>query len=421
MNCTTSTFVFLAAAVIAIPIVSGCHPQRAQAATAPSPVAGNTPTDALIKKLQGVAEGRPESIEAWIKLGEAQLQKGRESGELGWYVEGRKNLQKAVDLDPANSAALTKLAGATTIFHDFHRAVKLANEAIKLGATHQAYGVLVDSYIELGDYEAATDAAQKMIDSKPDMGSYSRVSKIRYLMGDFKGAILTMNKALACGSMFGENVAWCRTQIGDLYWRSGAYPAAEAQFKIALDKVPNYRHAQAGMARIRFSQGKQAEGIALMVKACEGKAAPIPYLAELGDYYTLTNEKAKAEATYARIDDTVSRYHEAGIEGEEIMVSQFQLDHDRNVEEAAKVAQSEMAHHQTVEAYATLAWSQFKLGKYAEAKASMKKATRTGVQDALIWYRMAKLEEALGNKTESERLMSAAKSLHPHFHPIYSR
>lgn len=421
MFCTNKFLIFASGLAIAAPLLSGCGTKPAMANPMPLPELGTTPTDSLVRKYRDVADRHPKWVTAWINLGEAQMQKGRESGELAWYVEGRKCLDKAVSIDPDDSGALTKLAAATTVFHDFHGAVKLAEKAIKLGATHQAYAVLVDSYLELGDYEAATDAAQKMIDSKPDMASYSRVSKIRYLMGDYKGAILMMDKALACGSMFGENVAWCRTQMGDLYWRSGAYPAAEQQFKLALEKVPNYRHAIAGIARLRFAQGKSKEAIQLMTQACDGNAAPIPYLSELGDYLALAGDKEKSEAAYDRIDETVRRYHATGIEGEEIMVAQFQLDHDRNIEEAAKVAASEMGHHQTVDAYATLAWSQFKLGKHKDAKRSMAKATRTGVQDALLWYRMSKIEEALGNKTEADRLMAAAKSLHPHFHPIFAK
>ncbi|MBV6459273.1 MAG: Lipopolysaccharide assembly protein B [Fimbriimonadaceae bacterium] len=421
MNCTKHLPILVSGILLAVTNLSGCGPSPATATSMAVPELGSTPTDGLIRKYRAVAEKQPKSVEALVNLGEAQLQKGRESGELAWYVEGRRCLEKAVALDPGDPVALTRLAASKTVFHDFHGAVKLAKEAIQHGATHQAYGVLVDSCLELGDYDAATEAAQKMIDAKPDMGSYSRVSKLRYLMGDIKGAILTMEKALACGSMFSENAAWCRTQIGDLYWRSGAYPAAEKQFLGALEKVPNYRHAQAGLARIRFGQGKRAEAIGLMTRACEGKAAPIPYLAELGDYHIAAGDSDKAEAAFARIGETVKRYHEAGIEGEEIMVAQFQLDHDRNVAEAAKVAASEMSHHQTVEAYANLAWSQYKQAKFAEAKGSMKKAMRTGVQDALLWYRLAKIEAALGNKTEADRLMASAKSLHPNFHPIFAR
>lgn len=55
--------------------------------------------------------------------------------------------------------------------------------------------MLTDANIELGNYKKALEAGQKMVDLKPSMESYIRVSMLRSLYGQVEGAIEAMKIA----------------------------------------------------------------------------------------------------------------------------------------------------------------------------------------------------------------------------------
>ncbi len=81
---------------------------------------------------------------------------------------------------------------------------------------------MVDALVEMGEYERAVDAAQKMVDLRPDTASYSRVSYLRALHGDTKGAIDAMKMAAeAANPKNPESVAWCRVHLGDVLMNFG--------------------------------------------------------------------------------------------------------------------------------------------------------------------------------------------------------
>ncbi len=60
-----------------------------------------------------------------------------------------------------------------------------------------AYGVIGDALVELGRYDEAFEAFQTMVDTKPELASYARVSYARELLGDVVGAIDAMRQAFA--------------------------------------------------------------------------------------------------------------------------------------------------------------------------------------------------------------------------------
>jgi len=80
--------------------------------------------------------------------------------------------------------------------HEFEQSVEWANKALKVDANRaDAYGLLGDAASEMGDYDAAFEHYQKMLDLKPDIASYSRSAHLLFITGGFKKATLLMSKA----------------------------------------------------------------------------------------------------------------------------------------------------------------------------------------------------------------------------------
>src|SRR5438034_1316869 len=76
-------------------------------------------------------------------------------------------------------------------------ALLLGRLAIRLAPySANPYGIEGDALLELGRYSQAFAAFQKMVDLKPNLSSYARVSYARELRGDLPGAITAMRMAL---------------------------------------------------------------------------------------------------------------------------------------------------------------------------------------------------------------------------------
>lgn len=73
-----------------------------------------------------------------------------------------------------------------------------------------------------------------MINIRPDLGSYSRVSYVRELKGDIQGAIDAMKSAVTAGSPVTENTAWCRIQLGNLFYNKGDVETSEKIFQFVV-------------------------------------------------------------------------------------------------------------------------------------------------------------------------------------------
>ncbi len=417
MNKTFAFTIFAAAVVMA-----GCNTSKLQSTgqAKPNPVTPITASNAKsladqqIVKYEALAAKMPDDANTLVTLGQVYAQKGRESGELGWYVKSRETLEKATELDPKNSAAWQSLGHILTVFHRFGKAIECSNKAIELNPNDfRAYGVISDAHLELGDYDKALTAAQKMVDLKPDLGSYSRGAKLRSIFGDTKGAALLYVQAIKAGSPYAENTAWTRTMLGELYFENGALAAAEQQFEAALKAQPKYRHAMMGLGRVRLAQKSEAEAISLMTKACEG-TAPVRYLTELGTAIKSQGKASEAEAIFARIEETMGQYESHGIEPDEIHFAMYLLDSGKDVAKAYSILEHEVDHHKTIEAHGAMAWACHKTGRHEEALRHIELALRTNKQDALLWWRASQIYASSGDTKKATKLRIAAESLSPY-------
>ncbi|MDQ3699961.1 MAG: tetratricopeptide repeat protein, partial [Chloroflexota bacterium] len=250
---TTLTLTFLAAAArlgwVAQPV--SAVPQQPFAAVNPP---GGSATDAAVQRLQqrlGARPDDPSAAEAYAQLGNLYLQKARETGDPSYYTRADGVLKRSLELDGDNVAAIVGVGGLHLARHSFAEALQWGERAVQLApASHAAHGVVGDAAIELGRYQEGMAAVQIMVDLRPGLSSYSRVSYVRELVGDQLGAIAAMESALDAGPPGAEGTNWSRVQLGHLYFASGDLKSAERQYQTALRLLPNYAPAVAGLGRV---------------------------------------------------------------------------------------------------------------------------------------------------------------------------
>ena len=135
-----------------------------------------------------------------------------------------------------------------------------------------------------------------MVDAKPTLASYARVSYLRELHGDLDGAVAAMRRAVAAGGPAPETVASVQALLGGLELVRGRPAAARAAYRAALAGVPGLPAAEAGLARLAAARRRSAGAIRRWRRLTE--RLPLPeYVTGLGEA-----ELAAGRPTAARRD-----------------------------------------------------------------------------------------------------------------------
>ena len=115
----------------------------------------------------------------------------RETADPTHYAQAGAALDRALELDPQHLEALYRTGTLALARHDFAGALRSASERSPSTSGRRVHGVIADAQGELGRYDDALDTVY-MVDLRPDLASYSRVSYLRELHGDLDGAIEAM-------------------------------------------------------------------------------------------------------------------------------------------------------------------------------------------------------------------------------------
>ena len=239
------------------------------------------------KFTKNMREGK-QAAEAQLNLAILFTMEARITGEHGHYYPAALDLlDDLLNKNLANKdiqfRALSSKAGVQLSQHDFKEALITGKEAVKLNPYNaQIYGVLTDAYVELGDYTKAIEMGEKMVATRPDLRSYSRVSYLREIHGMPQEAIEAMKMAVKAGYPGYEETAWTRLQLGQLEERYGQLDKAELQYKMILAERPDYPFAIAALGDLELKRGNVEAAEKYLKEAC----AIIP---EVGYYESLAH------------------------------------------------------------------------------------------------------------------------------------
>lgn len=391
--------------------------EPADALAAIPPPMGSGASDMEIARWTAKARENGDDARTWVSLGDALMQKSRETMNLDYLGYAERAYRKAIALNPNKVSALVGMAWVNSGRHEFETSMDWANKAIALDPkSNDAYGLLGDADIEMGNYDAAFRHYQKMLDIRPDLSSYSRGAHLLLLTGKTFRAAWLMRQAVDTGGPYAENTAWCRAQLALIYLSDGNLEAAEQALKAALKKSPNNYYVLAAMGKVKAARKDFPAAIGFYKKA----VAVVPQhdaVVALGDLYALTGDRVEAEKQYALVE-TIHRLQKAsGVRGG-WQLAQFYADHDRRLPEALTMAQEEYRIRPNVYAADTLAWCLFKNGRYAEAAAVSKKALSRRTPEASFLFHAGLIADKLGDRVAAQNHLYQAVSLNPNFSPV---
>lgn len=375
--------------------------------------------DDQIKTLQDQIRRHPKGWQSYSQLGLAYLQKARETGDPSYYQKTEEALNTSLSHQTDDYVTISAMGALALARHQFHSALEWGERARQLNPTRTyAYGIIADAQIELGQYDDAIVTLQTMVDLRPDMNSYSRVSYLRELHGDVAGALELMQLAVDSGTPNSESTAWTRTQLGNLYFNTGNVAQAETEYVHTLNDRPDYTYALAGLGRVRAAQGKMDEAIDLLTRATN--IIPLPeFVITLGDLYQANNQPALAQGQYKLIRMIEKLYEANGVDLD-MEIALFNADQNIDLETATEQARKAYANRPSIHAADVLAWALYKTGNYEEAQVYSQEALQLDTKDALKLFHAGMIAYRLGENTQAEDYLEQALAINPHFSVLYA-
>jgi tetratricopeptide (TPR) repeat protein len=350
-------------------------------------------TDERISMYSLLTKTKPADLHYQVLLAGAYVQKTRETTDYSYLDRAVSVLDNVLGVDGSNYEAQRLLTVTRLERHLFAQAAESSRRLLAINpADPWNWGTLGDALIEIGDYDAAADAYQKMVRLRPDLASYNRAAHYRFLVGDVPGAIEIMKKAIEAGSSSAENVAWCMVDLGGVYFKTGQFPLAKQSFSEALRTFKNYHPAYAGLAKVLAETGDLKGAIENYRRAQE--ITPLPdYAAALYELYQKTGQNAQA-AQQIELLETIDRLARAnGERANRNLVFAF-ADHDLKLDRALELALGELEFRKDIYSYDALAWALYKNHRYAEAQLYMEKALRLNTPEPTFRLHAEAIQQA---------------------------
>ncbi len=409
--------------------MTGCRQQRASVPALPDPHDGSTSVtsseaatrhplaflaldgsaaiDRTISDLQARLRREPTSLDGWVALGEAWVRRARQTADPGYYRSAADCAEAALALAPGERRAEALQGFVLLDGHRFEEARQRAESLLRRDPRDPtALGVLSDALLELGRFEEAAQATQRMVDLKPNLPSYARVSYLMWLRGDVERALEAARVAEGASGER-EPRAWVAVQAALMRWHRGDLGGADADLDRALALMPDYPAALAGKGRVALSRGEAGAAERWLERAW--------HLAPLAETAWLLGDARRAQGDKAGAREADERVIRAGRAFDRRTLALFLSTNGFDPDEAVRLAEAEQAVRGDLYTDDARAWALFRAGRIEEASAAALRATRLGTPDARLLYHAGAIRCAAGDVKAGLALVRRALNLNPSF------
>jgi len=344
--------------------------------------------------LRDKIEKNPADTKSILALTTLFIQEARITGNYLYYDKAAlKCVNRVLKTDPSNFEALTFKSLIYLSQHHFADGLALAEKAQKINPFNAfIYGLLVDGNVEMGHYDSAIINADRMESVRPDIRSYSRISYLREIHGDYPGAIDAMKMAVNAGGQGDETTEWTRIQLGRLYENTGDLKSAKMHYTIALNERPDYPFALAGLARTAVAEKDYAGAIDLYRKA-DSMINDFSIKEEWADVYTLVGKKESADSLMDIVIAKLNKDEQSGQNDEnighyadrELAYAYLKVN---NYDKALEHALLEYNRRpDNIDVNETVAWVYYCKKQYQEALPYLRTAMKTHSENPVLLHR----------------------------------
>jgi tetratricopeptide (TPR) repeat protein len=408
-----------AAALLTVALLAALRPHSAPPAAAPAAGPTTGPTDPLSREIQGLQQqlrAQPDDYVGWGTLGIDYVQRAKDTVDPAYYPKAEGVLQRSLRLNTAdNFVAMAGMADLRAAQHDFPEALAWAQRANRINPYNSTiYGALADAYTQLGRYDDAAHAVQRMLDLKPGTPSLTRAEYVFELRGQVDQARAVLQRALADATTPAEQ-AFTHYYLGELALASGDARQALAEQNLGLSVDPGYPDLLEGRAKAEAALGQQQA--ALRDFAAVVARVPQPqYVVEAGEYLESLAMREQAQQDYDLFATEMKLFTSNGVQLD-VEPTLFYADHGSPAL-ALRYGAAGIRARPFLEMDDAYAWALHVNHRDAEALTWADKAMATGMRNALFAYHRGMIEKALGQRTAARHDLSQALALNPAFNPL---
>ena len=375
------------------------------------------PTEERIVALQDAIRAEPDVASSYSELGDAFLQRARETADPAYYERADNAFGEALSREPSDLTGTIGLGTLALARHDFSAALELGREAHRLEPELvRPYAVIADAQVELGRYGAAEATLDRMVSLKPTLAAYARVSYFRELHGDLDGAVEAMRLAASAGGGSVEASAYVEGLLGNLELDRGRTGAAAQAYGRALALDPAYAPAQAGLARIDAAQGRLGQAAGSLREIVE--RLPLPqYALLLGEVELAAGAKAKASQDLALVEAQSALLTDAGV-NTDAELALYEADHG-DPRRAVELGRAAWRNAPSVVSADALSWALFQAGELREAERLSGEAMGLGTRTPSFLFHAGMIARGTGRPDEARKWLGALVSQAPDFNPVH--
>jgi tetratricopeptide (TPR) repeat protein len=341
----------------------------------------------------------------YAALGDSFLARARTTGDPGFYTRAGRAYRAALRRDPASVGGLVGAGTLAGLRHDFGGQLRLGLTARRVAPDlARPLTVIADAQVELGRYRDAARTIQRLVNLKPSLPAYARVSYYRELHGDLDGAVDAMRYAISAGGSE-EGTAYVETLLGDLELARGRRGAARDAYRSALRDLPSFPQALTGLARIDAAGGDLKRAAARLRRSTDRLplTGALVLLAEV-ERALGRRRAAGADLAAARVQHRLLRASRTLPDAEAVL---FEANHGSPVR-AVRMGRRVWRAAPSIRSADALGWALVRAGRPRAGLAWARRALRTGSRDPLFALHAGVAARRSGLRGEAERYLTTA-------------
>jgi tetratricopeptide (TPR) repeat protein len=269
------------------------------------------------------------------------------------------------------------------------------------------WALMTDAQMQLGNYAEAERDAQWVLDLRPGSSlGFEKAALLRELFGDWEGAIEFLDEAnRRTAPSDADQKSWLLTQKARLVLAGGNAEAAALILNEAVRLFPDSQLAAGGLARVRLTEGNNAEALRLL----EARYQRVPNDANLYDWaeaLALAGHAAEAAQRFAAFEKQASARDDATLQ----MIGYYCDTKPEPARALALASRAALERHDSA-TLAAYAWALYRSERFADAKIQMDQALAVGVRDAVYFCHAASIAARLNDSAGVERYSRALSGM----------
>jgi tetratricopeptide (TPR) repeat protein len=376
-------------------------------------------TAASVAGLEAQLQARPQDPDLLAQLGFAYQLRWRETADASFLPRSDAALRRALSVRPDDATVALGLGSLALIRHEFAEALAYGRRARQmLPGSARPYGVIGDALVELGRYDDAFAAFERMVSLRPSLASYARVAYARELTGDLEGAAAAMSLALDATGGQPEPTAWSLVELAKLELLLGRTDSAHRHVTGALRIFPGYPSARAELALVELARGRLRSATAHARTA----ANSVPTQQAVGLLAALLERAGKTEDARRQrgavgLIERVLRANGVQVDLESAV---YRADYRIEPAKTVQLARRGRAARPSIYGDDALAWALARAGRCERALPLAKRALRLGTKDPLLFFHRGYAEACAGNRRKMRAWYTRALALNPEFSPRWA-